>query len=69
MVCVCVDWIGMTMDGGMWTAPVKPGNEPLGSIKCWELSCGCTAGGLSRVLSNSELVRYCFFTTTTASVV
>jgi hypothetical protein len=25
----------------------KLGNEPLGSIKCWELSNGCTTFGLS----------------------
>jgi hypothetical protein len=35
-----VDWIGLAQD-------CELGNEPSGSIKCWELPNGCTTCGLS----------------------
>jgi hypothetical protein len=35
-------------------SPCKLGNEPSGSIKCWELSNGCTSCGLS---SDTQLHR------------
>jgi hypothetical protein len=34
------------------------GNEPSGSIKCWELPSGCTTYGLSRGTQLQELVSY-----------
>jgi hypothetical protein len=43
-----VDWIGLAQDRYRWRALVSSlGNEPSGSIKCWELLNGCTTCGLS----------------------
>jgi hypothetical protein len=42
-----VDWIGLAQDRYRWRALVNSGNEPSGSIKCWELPSGCTTCGLS----------------------
>jgi hypothetical protein len=42
-----VDWIGLSQDRYSWRALVNFGNEPSGSIKCWELPNGCTSCGLS----------------------
>jgi hypothetical protein len=39
-----VDWIGLAQDRYRWRG--KLGNEPSGSIKCWELPNGCTIYGL-----------------------
>jgi hypothetical protein len=41
-----VDWIGLAQDRYRWRAR-ELGNEPSGSIKCWELPSGCTSCGLS----------------------
>jgi hypothetical protein len=38
-----VDWIGLPQVESSF----KPGDEPSGSIKCWELPRGCTTCGLS----------------------
>jgi hypothetical protein len=37
-----LDWIGLALDSSC-----ERGNEPSGSIKCWELPSGCTSCGLS----------------------
>jgi hypothetical protein len=37
------DWIGLAQV----ESSCKLGNEPSGSIKCWELPSGCTSCGLS----------------------
>jgi hypothetical protein len=39
-----VDWIGLAQDR---YRSCKLGNEPSGSIKCWDLPNGCTTYGLS----------------------
>jgi hypothetical protein len=39
-----VDWIGLARDR---YSSCELGNEPSGSIKCWELPSGCTTCGLS----------------------
>jgi hypothetical protein len=39
-----VDWIGLAQDR---YSSCELGNEPSGSIKCWELPNGCTTCGLS----------------------
>jgi hypothetical protein len=41
-----VDWIGVAQDRYRWSS-CKLGNEPSGSIKCWELPSGCTTCGFS----------------------
>jgi hypothetical protein len=41
-----VDGIGLAQDRYRYSS-CKLGNEPSGSIKCWELPSGCTACGLS----------------------
>jgi hypothetical protein len=38
-----LDWIGLAQDR---YSSCKLGNEPSGSIKCWELPNGCTTFGL-----------------------
>jgi hypothetical protein len=42
-----VDLIGLVQDRYRWESSYKLGNEPSGSIKCWELPSGCTSCGLS----------------------
>jgi hypothetical protein len=42
-----VDWIGLAQDRYMLESSCELGNEPSGSIKCWELPSGCTTCGLS----------------------
>jgi hypothetical protein len=43
-----VDWIGLAQDRYRWRESCcELGNEPSGSIKCWELPNGCTTSGLS----------------------
>jgi hypothetical protein len=42
-----VDWIGLAQDKYRRRALVKLGDEPSGSMKCWELPSGCTSCGLS----------------------
>jgi hypothetical protein len=37
----------------------KLGNEPLGSIKCWELPNGCTTCGISSGTQLEDLVSVC----------
>jgi hypothetical protein len=32
----CVDWIGLAQDRDKWGSSCEYGNEPSGSIKCWE---------------------------------
>jgi hypothetical protein len=48
--CVVMDWVDLSQDsdqpGGGGCC--EHGNEPSGSIKCWEVLDNCTAGGLSR---------------------
>jgi hypothetical protein len=39
-----VDWIGLAQDR---YSSCELGNEPWGSVKCWELPNGCTTCGLS----------------------
>jgi hypothetical protein len=46
-----VEWIGLAQDR---YSSCKLGNEPSGSIKCWELPNGCTTCGL---LSGTHLHR------------
>jgi hypothetical protein len=41
-----VDWIGLAQDRYRYSS-CKLGNEPSGSMKCWELPSGCTTCGLS----------------------
>jgi hypothetical protein len=41
-----VDWIGLAQDKYRYSS-CKLGHEPSGSIKCWELSNGCTTCGHS----------------------
>jgi hypothetical protein len=49
-----VDWIGLAQDR---YSSCKLCNEPLGSIKCWELPNGCTTCGLSSGTHLHKLVR------------
>jgi hypothetical protein len=32
-----MDWIDLAQDRDQWRAPCEHGNEPSGSIKCWEI--------------------------------
>jgi hypothetical protein len=32
-----MDWIDLAQDRDQWRCPCEHGNEPLGSIKCWEI--------------------------------
>jgi hypothetical protein len=49
-----VDWIGLAQDRYRWESSCELGNEPSGSIKCWELLSSCTTCGL---LSGTQLHR------------
>jgi hypothetical protein len=42
-----VDWIGLAQELVQVESSCELGNEPLGSIKCWELPIGSTTCGLS----------------------
>jgi hypothetical protein len=34
---VGVDWIDLAEDRGQWEGSCEHGNEPSGSIRCWEV--------------------------------
>jgi hypothetical protein len=42
-----LDWIGLAQDRYSCESSCERGNEPSGSIKCWELPNGCTTCGFS----------------------
>jgi hypothetical protein len=42
-----VEWIGLAQDRYKVESSCELGNEPSGSIKCWELPSGCTSCGPS----------------------
>jgi hypothetical protein len=33
----CMDWIDLAEDSDQWRRSCEHGNEPSGSIKCWEI--------------------------------